>query len=88
MVDAAVQVIGMCGLFQTYRRTLVWCWNLLRGGVVRHTDPPRNRVPMRSVQGESAAHALPGSERLVILQLPGQAECSSSACSSQQSKAA
>jgi radical SAM superfamily enzyme YgiQ (UPF0313 family) len=85
LVDAGVQAFGMWGLFHTYRRTLVWCWNLMRGGVVRHTEPPCNRVPMRSVQGESAAHALPGSDQLVVLQFPGQAAAPDSACAADSS---
>jgi hypothetical protein len=75
MIDAVAQVFGMRGLLQTYRRTLVWAWNLLRGGIERHSEPPRNRVPMRSVQGGAAPHALPGSEQLVVLQMPQESGC-------------
>lgn len=59
-IDAAIQVVGMCGLLQTYRRTLGWAWRLFRGKNIPTTHAPASRIPMRSVQGGAASHALPG----------------------------
>jgi hypothetical protein len=85
LIDAGVQLFGMWGLLHTYRRTLAWGWNLLRGGVVRHHEPPRNRVPMRSARGGAAEHALPGSDQLVVLQMTPPA---ADACGDERHKAA
>ena len=60
LVDAAVQIYGMCGLFHTYRRTAGWAWRLFWGGIQRHEHAPVSRIPMRDVGGQSALHALPG----------------------------
>lgn len=70
VVDAVVQMFGMWGLLHTYRRTLVWAWNLLRGRIVRRSEAPASRVPMRSPSGGIAPHALTQSQELVILKLP------------------
>ena len=58
--DAAVQIFGMLGLIPTVGRTLGWTYHLFRGRIVRHTAAPTSRIPMRSVEGGPAAHALPG----------------------------
>lgn len=58
LADAAMQLLGMCGLLQTYRRTLPWAWHLLRGDLQRFTSPPESRLPMRDPAGGRAAHAL------------------------------
>ena len=58
--DAAVQLFGMWGLAHTVPRTLGWCWHLLRGNIKRHTKAPASRIPMRSVDGGPASHAIPG----------------------------
>ena len=58
--DAAVQLFGMWGLAYTVPRTLGWCWQLLRGNIKRHTQAPVSRIPMRSVDGGPASHAIPG----------------------------
>ncbi|HMC11055.1 MAG TPA: radical SAM protein, partial [Pirellulaceae bacterium] len=60
VLDAAVQALGMCGLFQTVRRTLPWAWHLLRGNIQHSSLPPASRLPMRSPDGAPASHALPG----------------------------
>ena len=57
--DAAVQLFGMWGLAHTARRTLGWCWHLLRGNIIRHTKAPGSRIPMRGVDGGPASHAIP-----------------------------
>ncbi len=58
--DAGVQLFGMWGLAHTARRTLGWCRHLLRGNIKRHTKTPVSRIPMRSVDGGAASHAIPG----------------------------
>lgn len=60
LLDAAVQLLGMCGLFQTLRRTLPWAWKLSRSSIQHSTHAPASRVAMRSPSGAPASHALPG----------------------------
>ncbi len=60
LADAGTQVLGMWGLMQTFRRTLGWTLRLMRGDIVRHTSPPASSLPLRSVHGGDASHALPG----------------------------
>jgi radical SAM superfamily enzyme YgiQ (UPF0313 family) len=59
LMDAGVQLFGMCGLFHTYRRTMGWAWCLFRGKIQCRKVAPTNRIPMRSADGGSASHALP-----------------------------
>ena len=59
-LDAGVQVVGMCGLIKTIRRTLGWGFRLMCGKIQRHTKVPTSPIPMRSVDGGPASHALPG----------------------------
>jgi radical SAM superfamily enzyme YgiQ (UPF0313 family) len=60
LIDAGAQIWGMCGLFHTYRRTAGWAWRLFRHQVQRCEHAPVSRIPMRGVDGQPAAHALPG----------------------------
>jgi len=60
LADAGMQVIGMCGLARTIRRTLWWALRLMRGNIKRHSRVPASRIPMRSADGRPASHALPG----------------------------
>jgi len=60
LIDAGVQLFGMYGLVHTYRRTLSWAWHLFRGGIVRYSEAPKSRIPMRDPRGGPASHALPG----------------------------
>lgn len=60
LADAGMQVIGMMGLMQTIRRTFGWALRLRRGDVTRKTEIPASKLPMRSVDGAAASHALPG----------------------------
>jgi len=46
-----MQLVGMLGLVRTARRTLVWCWHLYRGNIVRHTEVPTSRFARRGVEG-------------------------------------
>ena len=56
-----VQVLGMFGLAQTVRRTVGWGLRLIFGRIVRRTVIPASKLPMRSVHGDVASHALPES---------------------------
>jgi hypothetical protein len=60
MTDAAVQLLGIMGLIQTYRRTLGWTLRLFRGNIQRAEQAPLSRIPMRGADGGPASHALPG----------------------------
>jgi radical SAM superfamily enzyme YgiQ (UPF0313 family) len=60
MTDAAVQLLGIMGLIQTYRRTLGWTLRLFRGDIQRAEQAPLSRIPMRGADGGPASHALPG----------------------------
>ena len=55
-----MQLLGILGLIQTYRRTLGWSWRLFRGQIQRADTMPLSQIPMRSVDGGPACHALPG----------------------------
>jgi radical SAM superfamily enzyme YgiQ (UPF0313 family) len=65
LFDAFMQLFGMWGLIPTARRTLGWTYHLFRGRIVRHTAAPTGRIPMRSVEGGPASHALPGTPQSV-----------------------
>ena len=54
--DAAMQLIGMCGVVHTIRRTIGWAVRLMRGNIVRRTRPPSSRLPMRAADGGPASH--------------------------------
>jgi radical SAM superfamily enzyme YgiQ (UPF0313 family) len=69
LADAGMQVIGMLGLARTIRRTLGWALRLRWGKIVRQTKPPASRLPMRSVTGAAASHALPGTPGGSLVQL-------------------
>ncbi|MDY6913215.1 MAG: radical SAM protein [Planctomycetota bacterium] len=58
--DSVVQLFGMWGLVRTIRYTFAWALRLMRGNIKRHTRVPASRVPMRSIDGGAASHALPG----------------------------
>jgi len=60
LADAVLQVLGMRGLMLTVRRTMGWAVRLRFGSIRRASAPPASRIPMRSVDGRSADHALPG----------------------------
>ncbi|MEZ6065116.1 MAG: radical SAM protein [Planctomycetaceae bacterium] len=59
-IDAGMQFLGMMALLLTYRRTLGWAWKLLTQKIEPATEAPRSEIPMRSVNGGCASHALPG----------------------------
>jgi len=59
-VDAGEQLLGMKGLLLTLRRTLGWTLRLHLGKIRRRTAPPMSPIPMRSIDGLEADHALPG----------------------------
>ncbi len=60
LADAGAQMIGMWGLLRTIRRTLGWALRLMGGRIRRHNTVPASSIPMRSVHGDPASHALPG----------------------------
>lgn len=77
LTDAGTQILGMGALFLTYKRLLPWAWKLLVSRIEPATAPPHSRIPMRSVRGGCASHALPGTPEstggeLVTLQLVPQ----------------
>ena len=65
LADAFVQIFGMWGLILTLRRTFGWAFHLFRGRIVRLTAAPASRIPMRSVEGGPASHALPGTPQSI-----------------------
>lgn len=79
LIDAGVQLFGMVGLLHTYRRTLGWAGQLLRGGIRRYDRVPVSRLPMRNPEGGPAAHALPGTpggeSAPKLVQLAPEREC-------------
>lgn len=84
-LDAGIQAVGMCGLFQTYRRTLGWAWRLWRGRIVPAAAAPASPIPMRDPRGGPASHALPGTpvagapDGLVVLPVLNHPPCSEAA---------
>ena len=66
LLDAAAQMLGMSGLFQTVRRTLPWAWRLSREKITHSTHVPASRLPMQSPSGEAASHALPGTPTITL----------------------
>ena len=54
---AGMQVVGMLGLFHTFRRTSSWALRLMFGNIERLQHSPVSAIPMRSVAGEAASHA-------------------------------
>ncbi|MGO9020238.1 MAG: B12-binding domain-containing radical SAM protein [Syntrophobacteraceae bacterium] len=58
--DAGLQFYGMWGLLQMLRRKAGWILKLMHGKIERCSQPPASRIPMRSVNGGPASHALPG----------------------------
>ncbi len=59
LADAVLQLLGMRGLALTIRRTSGWAVRLRWGNIRRRTAPPASRIPMRSVEYQTADHALP-----------------------------
>ena len=62
LIDALSLVWGMSGLYHNYRHTFTWIWKLYKGKIERYDAVPTSEIPMRSVEGNEAAHALPGTE--------------------------
>lgn len=70
LADAGMQVIGMWGLGQTFRRTIGWAFRLFRGRIQRKTRIPASRIPMRSTDGGAASHALEGTPQTRVQLVP------------------
>jgi radical SAM superfamily enzyme YgiQ (UPF0313 family) len=66
VTDAGIQMLGMFGLFHTYRRTMGWAWQLFRGKIERASQAPKSILPMRAPDGGPASHALPGTPGIEI----------------------
>jgi radical SAM superfamily enzyme YgiQ (UPF0313 family) len=60
LLDAGLQLYGMYGLVHTIRRTFGWALRLMRGKIKRKWKVPTSAIPMRSVEGGAAPHAVPG----------------------------
>jgi radical SAM superfamily enzyme YgiQ (UPF0313 family) len=73
LADSGMQVLGMIGLAQTVRRTLGWALRLRWGRIERRSEVPASRLPMRSVDGGPASHALPGTPGGSVMQTAEQA---------------
>jgi len=69
LADAFLQLLGMWGLTHTIRRTFGWAVRLMRGGIRRRTGVPTSPIPMRSVEGGAASHALPGTPQGGVVRL-------------------
>ncbi|HSI35024.1 MAG TPA: radical SAM protein, partial [Tepidisphaeraceae bacterium] len=57
---AMMQIVGMLGLVQTFRRTFGWALRLMMGKVDRLAGPPASPLPMRGVDNTPASHAACG----------------------------
>ncbi len=69
LADAGMQLLGMWGLGRTIQRTFGWALRLMRRNIKHVTRVPASRIPMRSVDGAAASHALPGTPRAASTQL-------------------
>ena len=58
--DSFVQAFRMWALADLFRRTFVWNFRLMRGKIERSSQVPKSQIPMRSIDGQPASHALPG----------------------------
>jgi radical SAM superfamily enzyme YgiQ (UPF0313 family) len=64
-----VQMLGMHGLSQSIRRTAGWGFRLMLGKIVRRPQVPAGKIPMRSVTGDVASHALPNTPKSTLVQM-------------------
>ncbi|MFC1652916.1 B12-binding domain-containing radical SAM protein, partial [Planctomycetota bacterium] len=60
LVDPGMMAIGMYGLAQTIRRTFGWAMRLMFCKIKRRSEVPFSPIPMRTPDGNTASHALPG----------------------------
>jgi hypothetical protein len=67
--DFAMQILGMYGVSQTIRRTFGWTVRLMFRNPVRRSNIPASRIPMRSIAGGAADHALPGTPEPELVQI-------------------
>ncbi|HUO07488.1 MAG TPA: radical SAM protein [Phycisphaerae bacterium] len=54
---AGMQLVGMCGLAHSIRRTFGWGLRLMFGKIERLSAPPQSSIPMQSPAGTCASHA-------------------------------
>jgi len=52
LVDAGLQLLGMLGLLQSYRRAIPWALRLRRGEIKRAMSPPSSPISLRRPDGE------------------------------------
>jgi radical SAM superfamily enzyme YgiQ (UPF0313 family) len=57
MKPAGMQMVGILGLIQSFRRTSGWAVRLMFGRIDRLSRPPVSKIPMRGVQSDVASHA-------------------------------
>ncbi len=60
LADSFVQLFRMWALIHLICRTSIWNLRLMRGKIKRYRQAPASQIPMRSVDGGRASHALPG----------------------------
>ena len=63
LADAFVQLFRMWALIHLICRTSIWNLRLMRGKIKRYSQVPVSQIPMRSVDGGRASHALPGTPK-------------------------
>ncbi len=56
---ARMQVFGILGVTQNFRRTLSWALRLMFGKIERLSEPPTSSIPMRNVGTDPASHIPP-----------------------------
>jgi len=56
MKPAGMQIVGMIGLTQNFRRTTGWILRMMFGRITRRMQPPRGVIPIRSLSHEPPAH--------------------------------
>ena len=52
---AMMQVVGMLGLVQSFRRTSGWALRLMFGRIDRLAGPPTSRIPVKGTDGNASA---------------------------------
>jgi hypothetical protein len=61
-----MQIVGMLGLTQSFRRTLGWALRLMFQKIERRTVPPQTQVPMRQVGCDPSTVAAHAPVRLTV----------------------
>ena len=69
LADPVFQILGMCGLVQTLRRTLGWALRLMLGRIERTTTAPASPIAIRSPRGSRTTR---GSTRSIVVPRAGR----------------